>query len=1158
MRRLLGKSPLICLLAFFFLLGAAGEAKGALSAPTALKISDYPGVLITDRATKITLQYQQEEGAENLKELYFWVDDQSPVTNRTWFSAHGLIKRLDDGTYRYYGTQYRADWGKTCPDSSTGPSCYLNYDWGIGGFLKGATDKIYFTSNQTDPSDLLAPGDTTTGFWKLLNATPSGKILTLEIELALSSSFANRNLNFYLGAINSEGTRTPGLWVRQSDSVNVYESIPIAVESGPDVPLYGKLELSFPGLLTANPYDPDIVDIWADITSPTGKTYRQNAFAYTNFMRQAVSVPSPDYCNMSLLHKGKNDYYWYPSSSWNTMESLVQGDREWRLRFSPDEVGDWTYQLKMKDSSGEITLPTGSFRVSDTDLPGPIRVSPQDKNYLEDARGNFFYGIGTNNNVLSSIAFGDPANTRWCRGTYIFEEQLEELKSNKMNVLRLGPGNGWGFSFEWGKGGLGNYDNRQKQAWALDHVIDFAKERNIYVIPVFEWQGFFQDWTPAPKPTGIYNEWPWNPYNEVNGGPLPQNSSPAFWTDAKAQKYYQWKLRYLSARYFYNRNILFYEFWNETQVKTDWLRKMYDYLNDQDVTPLPHKRLLTLSYHGLYDTLGSTVKGNFSIVDVANWHWYGCRTIYGHEGTEPDAGCEAGQTGVMTLYDKLTKFSRDYFDGGNKPIGLTEIGLLANEAAGSDYAWNCKYDSNCNISGKCCYQVDELRQAVWTTLMAKGAAVAPFYWWLPHNNLIDPTLKQGYNYQFYKTMADFLEGEDLRNTERFKPATYSPNNKLLSLGLRKGSEKLMIWTLNTDSDWVEMIRKKASPLGIADVSCGVLEIPDLSGGTYHLQIFNTSTGASLEDRQITAGNKGLLLRLPTFSKDIAAKLTFVSAGVAAASEAGVASAANAQWIPVGIGYNNPQKNCPTACAAQGMKCSTACQSPASSACNTPIACSYRINSVACPLQSYVCADPNWGACQTWSTRLGNGNCCCEPIGPTPALPFSPLERCRVQVLGGTKHNANDCLVVKVSQNPLYANEPSCYQSPMEINARNLISGQPTSQPVCTTTGFGPENRTQFCVWNTAGKSQSAYWLSSDYAGHGDGCLSGQPCCDKRFTCSALVGLGQLPGDLNNDGQVNGADAKIMLSRYGTTDQEADLNKDGVVDGADFAELRALL
>lgn len=49
----------------------------------------------------------------------------------------------------------------------------------------------------------------------------------------------------------------------------------------------------------------------------------------------------------------------------------------------------------------------------------------------------------------------------------------------------------------------------------------------------------------------------------------------------------------------------------------------------------------------------------------------------------------------------------------------------------------------------------------------------------------------------------------------------------------------------------------------------------------------------------------------------------------------------------------------------------------------------------------------------------------------------------------------------------------------------------------------------------------------------------------------------VPGDLNGDGIVNGADLGILLSLWNTTDSTADINRDGFVDGGDLGELLSL-
>lgn len=48
----------------------------------------------------------------------------------------------------------------------------------------------------------------------------------------------------------------------------------------------------------------------------------------------------------------------------------------------------------------------------------------------------------------------------------------------------------------------------------------------------------------------------------------------------------------------------------------------------------------------------------------------------------------------------------------------------------------------------------------------------------------------------------------------------------------------------------------------------------------------------------------------------------------------------------------------------------------------------------------------------------------------------------------------------------------------------------------------------------------------------------------------------IPGDLNNDGTIDGQDLTLLLAGWNTTDPQYDVNGDGLVDGADLTLLLA--
>jgi hypothetical protein len=99
---------------------------------------------------------------------------------------------------------------------------------------------------------------------------------------------------------------------------------------------------------------------------------------------------------------------------------------------------------------------------------------------------------------------------------------------------------------------------------------------------------------------------------------------------------------------------------------------------------------------------------------------------------------------------------------------------------------------------------------------------------------------------------------------------------------------------------------------------------------------------------------------------------------------------------------------------------------------------------------------------------------------------------------------------------------------------------------------------------------SAYWSIIEYSAdcNGDGIVdygqildgtlidkngNGIPdCCEFNLPCLPEP----CPGDLNNDGVVNGADIAVLLGFWGLNGKpvDADITGDGLVDGADLAML----
>lgn len=154
------------------------------------------------------------------------------------------------------------------------------------------------------------------------------------------AAWLERARNIYTGllfiAVSAGDLRaapTPGTITRNSDTVGKYEKLELTVD------LAGTF---------ANPYDPDVIDLSAQFTSPSGKAWKINGF-------------------------------WDGS--------------HWKIRFAANETGNWSYVVTAKDASGSASGPAGAFTCAPSQYHGWIKVAPNNR-YLAYDDGTSFFGIG--------------------------------------------------------------------------------------------------------------------------------------------------------------------------------------------------------------------------------------------------------------------------------------------------------------------------------------------------------------------------------------------------------------------------------------------------------------------------------------------------------------------------------------------------------------------------------------------------------------------------------------------------------------------------------------------------------------------------------------------------------------------------------------------
>jgi hypothetical protein len=99
-----------------------------------------------------------------------------------------------------------------------------------------------------------------------------------------------------------------------------------------------------------------------------------------------------------------------PSRQTHVVRGFWDGGRTWRVRFSPDEVGQWTYATDAVPADEGLQAQAGTFRVvgpkgtTRFDRHGPVRVS-KSRTFLEHADGTPFFWLadtGWNAALLST------------------------------------------------------------------------------------------------------------------------------------------------------------------------------------------------------------------------------------------------------------------------------------------------------------------------------------------------------------------------------------------------------------------------------------------------------------------------------------------------------------------------------------------------------------------------------------------------------------------------------------------------------------------------------------------------------------------------------------------------------------------------------------
>lgn len=606
---------------------------------------------------------------------------------------------------------------------------------------------------------------------------------TCVIKAKLGNKTVEHNLEVLDAMPNNDIFKTP---VVVTEAPKQYEKVELALEET----VSGYVEEHY------NPYNYSQINVYGVFTSPSGKEIKAPGFWYRDY---------------DITINTQYDYIGGVSGTPSTSKDEIQGlekaefkgDFHFRLRFLPNEAGNWTYTIKVEEKGYEVQSLTGSINVNeytDETYRGIVAIDETTNRHFVHGNGSTFVPVGLNMCWWTNSS----------RKTFDYDVWFDKFSDNGGNMVRLWMAT-WGFSLHWKKP-YDSLDGGQESAARLDKVIGLAEESDIYVQLCLINHGQFSTTTNAL--------WKSNPYNEKNGGIL--KNPEQFFSSKKAKANYKNELYYIIGRYGYSDHIMAWELFNEVDwtdyAETlgmynilDWHDEMSKFVEEHD----SYNHLITTSYKG---TTGLAYE--LKSIDYVNPH------DYGYQSKNVNVHLPATQEGIFKKY--------------NKPVLSSEIGI--NWQSGGD---TYKADPN----GK------SIRQSLFAGFMGGGAGGAMQWWW-------DSWIHPGNLYYQYKGAAVYanklnLVGSDYSQLRTNNQVSVSNSNA----GILGYSFSDRIYGYVYNKDWYYFSND------LSEINTNITA--PLTDGNYTLTLYNTLTGETLQQTNITASEGKVNITIPAFSEDIA-------------------------------------------------------------------------------------------------------------------------------------------------------------------------------------------------------------------------------------------------------------------------------------------------
>lgn len=536
-----------------------------------------------------------------------------------------------------------------------------------------------------------------------------------------------------------------------------------------------------------NPFDPAQVAVWAEVRGPSGAQPNEAAPRWGFFTR--------DYARSQDAQGAER------------LEPVGLG--RWRVRITPVAPGAHVCLVKVRTPGG--TAESKPFSFSAAPSPGQSFLHPPRTQaaYLERASGEPALLIGHN-------YCWPPAK----EGTFGAEAVLQRMGQAGINATRLWLCS-WGIRLE----GEHPDDYRLDDAWRLDHILQAARQRGVYVQLCLD---NFQELTSKEHAAR-------NPYFATNGGPC--RSPEDYFSHPKAREQQERRLRYLVARYAPFTSLLAWELFNEAGYATarprdpvvlGWAKETSARLRRLD----PHRHPITagVGLRADWDELW-----RLPDIDVVQLHTYIPRPTDGGDPAALDAA-------------RLVLAQKESVEQYGKPILIAEFGFLGTRE------FNPLTEAD--KTGV------HLHAALWASALGGCAGTAMSWWW-------DSYIAERDLYYHYSALSAFFRGLPLPAGAAWTPLRSKAGSEIELVGQRS-RDAALLWLQHRENNWVRRVVEGRPPVPIGRA---LIEVPRMAEGRYRVEWWDTYAGQPITHVMAAAERGVLALRPPERLPDVACKIT---------------------------------------------------------------------------------------------------------------------------------------------------------------------------------------------------------------------------------------------------------------------------------------------